>query len=161
MNKIILCLFILLLLALSTYFYYNPLEKTAEDQIPLNESVITTTSATQKADQPDSQENIRLQHPTEGQKISSPLLVTGKARGNWFFEASFPVILTDWDGKIIAQTAATTSDDWMTEEFVSFSAKLEFEKPPYGERGFLILQKDNPSGLPENDRAYEITVFFD
>ena len=78
----------------------------------------------------------------------------------WFFEADFPVILTNWDGLIIAEHYATAEGAWMTEDFVPFTATLEFEPPEYGERGTLILQKANASGLPEHDDAVEITVFF-
>ncbi|MFH1667500.1 MAG: Gmad2 immunoglobulin-like domain-containing protein [Candidatus Komeilibacteria bacterium] len=104
---------------------------------------------------------IILDIPQPESIISSPLLLSGRARGTWFFEATFPVILTDWDGLIIAQGYATAQDDWMTEDFVPFTAELEFTKPEYGERGALILQKDNPSGLPEYDDALEITIYFE
>lgn len=103
---------------------------------------------------------IKIFTPKKNQKISSPLVIEGEARGMWFFEASFPFVLTDWDGKIIAQHFAQAQGEWMTEDFVSFSAKLEFEKPAYGERGFLILKKDNPSGLQEHDDSIEIPVIF-
>ncbi|MDP1706760.1 MAG: Gmad2 immunoglobulin-like domain-containing protein, partial [bacterium] len=109
---------------------------------------------------------IRLDWPKAGQEISSPLEITGEARGVWFFEASFPVFLVDWDGRIIAQGIATAhppaGGDWMTENFVPFKAKLEFtvEKDIYSNRGALILKKDNPSGLPEHDDALEIPVVF-
>lgn len=103
---------------------------------------------------------IVLHTPESEGSIASPLMVTGEARGNWFFEASFPVILTNWDGLIIAEGIATAQGDWMTEDFVPFTASLEFTKPEYGERGFLILQKANASGLPEHDDALEITVYF-
>ena len=103
---------------------------------------------------------IRVTTPTPHAEITSPLLITGEARGPWFFEASFPVVLTDWDGLIITQGFATAQDDWMTEDFVPFTVTLEFEKPDYGKNGTLILQKDNPSGLPENDDALEIPVVF-
>ena len=104
---------------------------------------------------------IVLDEPKPNSVIFSPLKIRGKARGNWFFEASFPIVLTDWDGKIIAEYYATAKDDWMTTEFVPFEADLKFEKPSYGKNGFLILKKDNPSGLPENDNALEIPVFFE
>lgn len=108
---------------------------------------------------------IVLDAPLQETVISSPLTVTGKARGFWFFEASFPVYLTDWDGRIIATGIATAQKDWMTEDFVPFIAVLEFDVPPgpgqARNRGTLILQKDNPSGLPENDDAREITVYFE
>ena len=108
---------------------------------------------------------IILDTPKEGEVVSSPLVVKGRARGTWFFEASFPVILTDWDGRIIAQIPAQAKEDWMTENFVPFEATLVFDKPLHinGVKniGSLILKKDNPSGLPEYDDALEMTVNFE
>ena len=82
---------------------------------------------------------IRVTSPEPYEFIESPLIVTGEARGYWFFEASFPVTLVDWDGLIIAEGYATAEGDWMTEEFVPFTATLEFEVPAYGVRGTRIL----------------------
>ena len=105
---------------------------------------------------------IRLNTPRPNEVILSPLVVTGEARGNWFFEASFPVFLTDWDGLIIATGIAQAKGEWMTTEFVPFEATLTFivDKNVYSNRGSLILKKDNPSGLPEHDDALEIPIFF-
>jgi hypothetical protein len=105
-------------------------------------------------------DNLRLFSPQPGDEITNPLLVIGEARGNWYFEASFPVILTDWDGLIIAEGIAQAQGDWMTTDFVPFSATLNFTKPGYGTTGSLILKKDNPSDLPEFDDAVEITIKF-
>src|SRR3989338_3617253 len=60
----------------------------------------------------------------EGDRIGSPLTITGEARGTGFFEASFPVVLTDWDGRIIAQMPAQAQGEWMTTEYVPFSVTL-------------------------------------
>ncbi len=105
---------------------------------------------------------LSLASPLPHTSVSSPLVVSGEARGPWFFEASFPVVLADWDGKIIAQGIARAQGEWMTEEFVPFEATLTYTLPvdiPY-RRGTLILKKDNPSGLPEHDDAFEIPVTF-
>jgi len=103
---------------------------------------------------------IKLETPVSGASISSPLVVKGQARGTWFFEGSFPVVLVDWDGKIIGTGIAQAQGEWMTTEFVPFLATLKFTKPDVSvsNRGALILRKDNPSGLPQNDDALEITV---
>jgi len=103
---------------------------------------------------------IRLDTPRPNQEVESPLAVSGEARGYWFFEASFPVVLTDWDGRIIAQGIATAEGEWMTEDFVPFTAILTYasELDSYSNNGTLILKKDNPSGLPEKDDALEIPV---
>lgn len=105
---------------------------------------------------------IHLTSPLPNTQVSSPFIVTGSARGSWFFEASFPVYLTDWDGKIIAQGIAIAEGEWMTTEFVPFKAILTYNPADisgqYSNRGTLILKKDNPSGLPEHDDALEIPV---
>jgi|GEM_PF-1126795 len=109
-------------------------------------------------------DNIVVTEPLPETSVTSPLTVKGLARGTWYFEASFPLVLTDWDGRIIAQGYAMALDDWMTENFVPFEGNLEFIKPEnigdFSKRGALILQKDNPSGLPEYDDAGEFTVYF-
>jgi hypothetical protein len=99
--------------------------------------------------------------------VGSPLMISGKARGNWFFEASAPVSLVNWDGLIIAQGIITADGEWMTTDFVPFSGQLQFASPyqagdpDFMKRGAIIFQKDNPSGLPENDDALEFTVLFE
>lgn len=107
-------------------------------------------------------EVIILNEPRPETIISSPLKISGEARGTWFFEASFPVILVDWDGLIIAEGIATAKSDWMTENYVPFEATLDFIKPntKVSNRGALILQKDNPSGESSKDDALEITVYY-
>ncbi|MFH1170055.1 MAG: Gmad2 immunoglobulin-like domain-containing protein [Candidatus Vogelbacteria bacterium] len=113
---------------------------------------------------------VRVNSPRPGEVVSSPLTITGQARGTWFFEASFPVYITNWDGLIIGQGIATAKEDpnaadgagWMTTEFVPFEAAITFvvDKNAYSNRGTLILKKDNPSELPEHDDALEIPVLF-
>lgn len=102
---------------------------------------------------------IRSVNIKNNELIGSPLTVTGEARGFWFFEASFPVKLLDANNKVIAIKPAQAKSDWMTERFVPFEVVLEFERPATA-NGFLILQRDNPSDLRENDRELRIPVRF-
>lgn len=103
---------------------------------------------------------IFVDQPLPDTLISSPVMITGRAPGYWFFEASAPVVLTNWDGLIIAE-GYIMAPEWMTAEYVPFSGTLTFMKPEYGEDGFLILKNDNPSGLPEQQDAIEFRVKFD
>ena len=109
---------------------------------------------------------IKIENPAPMSVVQNPLIISGQARGNWFFEASAPVSLVDWDGLIIAQGIIRAESDWMTTEFVPFTAELTFVSP-YKEgdqdtmkRGALIFKKDNSSGLPENDDSLEIPIQF-
>lgn len=115
----------------------------------------------------DSKSNlIKVNSPKPLYSIHSPLELQGEARGNWFFEASAPVSLVNWDGLIISEGIVTAEGDWMTTEFVPFSGQLEFVSPykagdpDFMKRGAIIFQKDNPSGLPANDDALEIPIQF-
>jgi hypothetical protein len=104
---------------------------------------------------------IIIDSPLPNGVVASPMKVTGRARGTWYFEATFPITLTNWDGLIIAETYATAQSDWMTTDWVPFEATVVFDADTrVSSRGFLILRKDNPSGLPQYDDAREITVFF-
>ncbi|MCX6703458.1 MAG: Gmad2 immunoglobulin-like domain-containing protein [Candidatus Zambryskibacteria bacterium] len=107
----------------------------------------------------DDTELIQVASPEKNSKVSSPLVVKGKARGTWYFEASFPVRLLDANGKELAVAPAQAQGEWMTEDFVPFSVSLTFKKPSTA-TGTLILEKDNPSGEPMNDRSIKIPVTF-
>lgn len=103
---------------------------------------------------------IQVTQPQVNETITSPVTVTGQARGYWFFEASFPIVVVDWDGKIIGEGYATADGEWMTEDFVPFTGTITFTVEPdvaYS-RGTLIFKRDNPSGLPEHDDALEIPI---
>jgi hypothetical protein len=102
---------------------------------------------------------IKVTTPQPNAKVASPLTVTGQARGNWYFEASFPVKLYDANGTLLAQKPAQAQGDWMTTNFVPFTVTLTFAKPATA-TGVLVLEKDNPSGLPQNDDKIEIPVTF-
>ena len=103
---------------------------------------------------------IKVSSPLPNAIITSPLTVSGQARGTWFFEASAPYILKDAEGTPIAQGHVDTSGDWMTSDFVPFSATITFSPQPTGSVGTLVLMNDNPSGDPANQKELNIPVTF-
>ena len=107
----------------------------------------------------EKRELIRLDSPRPGAEIASPLEIKGLARGRWFFEASFPARLLDGNGREIAVLPVTALGEWMTEDFVPFSAVMDFAIPDTA-TGTLILEKDNPSGLPQNADRLIVPVRF-
>ena len=100
---------------------------------------------------------IQVSNPRPGQTIASPLEVTGTARGTWYFEASFSLYLEDSEGNRLATSFAEAESDWMTENFVPFKGTLNFTTPTSGP-ATLVLEKANPSGLPENGDELRIPV---
>lgn len=88
--------------------------------------------------------------------MRSPLTVRGEAPGPWFFEANIVVELTDEAGERIAATGMMATEEWMTTDMVSFEGEIEFETD--AEEGFLVIHRDNASGLPEHDKSEKFPI---
>lgn len=116
----------------------TPATQTPNPDVPLSSRVTVTTPAP---------------NTTVGQRFE----VKGSAPGNWFFEASFPIQVRDKDGNVIARTHASAQGEWMTTELVQFTSTINIETT-YTGAATLILMRDNPSGLPENDDSTEIPI---
>lgn len=107
----------------------------------------------------EKQDLIRVESPRPNTAIDAPLTITGEARGNWYFEASFPILLLDANDEDLGRAVAQAQGEWMTTNFVRFKATMYFT-PSTTEHGTLVLKKDNPSGLPENEDELRIPVIF-
>lgn len=90
--------------------------------------------------------------------LTSPVTIRGKIPGSWSFEASFPVSLLGADDTVLAQSTAQIDGEWMTDAHVPFNVTLTFDEPGTETTGRLILRKDNPSGLAENDDVIAIPI---
>jgi hypothetical protein len=107
----------------------------------------------------DPAQMVELTSPLPSQFVT-PITLTGRARGPWYFEASFPVELRDSSNTLIVTAVAQAQSDWMTENWVPFTVTLSFPAQPIGSTGTLVLKKDNPSGEPLNDASLVIPVQF-
>lgn len=170
-NVLIISIVILLvLLAVGVYLLKSqPLENL--NGSPLPQSLSSPTSypevtyipqSTSSAESTASAENVEpvITTPKPNAKVKSPLEVKGNVPAGWMFEGVFPLKLLDADRNVIVQTQATETvpGSWIFGKGVEFSATLTF---PTGEgTGFLVLEKDNPSGLPENADSFEIPIIF-
>lgn len=96
--------------------------------------------------------------PTPGAEVSDPLVVTGRARGYWFLEATFPILLIDDSGYTVAEGVAHATSDWHTTDMVPFEAKVDINSKAHVKSGIIKLEKDNPSG--SNADYVEIPITF-
>lgn len=144
-------LLVILIVGIALLLAYDVGRQTEEEPtLPVDET--PTATSTPEA-------FIKVTEPISGATIKSPLTIEGEARGTWYFEASFPVKLLDANGNMLAQAPAQAQGEWMTTDFVPFSVTLTFTKATTS-TGVLVLEKDNPSGLPENAMEYRIPVKF-
>jgi len=171
MKKIIIFVLILLIVVAGYYIYQkfdkpklnkitnfaecaaagNPIMESYPRKCNANGQTFTESTTGQKEDL------IRVTKPGILDLVENPIQIEGEAKGFWFFEASFPVKLVDVDGKILGTGIAKAESEWMTENFVLFKAELTYSADSDGS-GRIILQRDNPSVLPQNDDSFEIPV---
>ena len=125
----------------------------------LDNNATTTPAATSTT--PGLSDLIVVNSPKAGGPVSSTTLtVAGKARGTWYFEASFPIQIKNASGTVIAQGPAQAQGDWMTADFVPFAATLSYPAQPAGSHGTIVFKNDNPSGDPARDKSLEVPVVF-
>jgi len=144
MKKIII-LIIILVLIIITFLVFDFGRK---NSAPLNTEVNASTTSSLPIEL-----NIK-----DEQEISSPVKIEGKARGYWFFEGSFPIKLVSTNNEVLGTAIAQAEGDWMTVDFVNFTANLEYTKSTSTSRALLILSKDNPSDNRELDQEVYIPV---
>jgi hypothetical protein len=104
-------------------------------------------------------DKLTINTPKAGDRITSPVTVSGVVPGPWSFEANFPVEIVDADHKRVAEGYATVKGDWMTTKPIAFSATVPF-KAPVSEDGFVVIRKANPSGDQATDDSVEVPIKF-
>ncbi len=137
--------------------YVDPVLRSTEEGI-LTSFRFTDTSVGDRATTA-TEDMIMVTSPLPDVLVKSPLTVSGKARGGWYFEGSFPVRLESGRGEVLAEVPATAQGEWTTSEFVPFELSVVFSETT-ATSGVLILQKSNPSGLPAFDDEIRIPVRF-
>lgn len=153
MKKILFVIVLIILFGgLGIWFWFNQLPPKIEPQTPIPNLISTSTPTTDTR-------QIIIDVPQNYERIANPLLVSGKARGTWYFEASFPARVEDANGVVLGQTPITAQANWMTTEFVPFIGSISFTTSTT-HTGFVIFAKDNPSGLPEYDAEVRVPITF-
>lgn len=124
----------------------TPDGRTYTEELP---GKITYTQATEDL--------ITVSLPFPGAVTGKEFMVTGSARGTWYFEASFPIEVLDQDGNLLAMGHAEATSNWMTTDFVPYTAQIKVPESYIGP-ATLVLKKDNPSGLPEHDASISFPI---
>lgn len=114
------------------------------------------TTLSKKAAPKNVSDYIKVTSPQPFAKVSETLIVKGEARGTFFFEGDFPVEVIAEDGTTI-QHYAMTDGDWMSEEFVPFTAEIDISSIA-PQDVVLKLHRNNPSDYRENDMVMELPL---
>ena len=146
-------LIIIVILGAILYFFY-PFSKDTPSPLTVAETLPAQKEG-----------KIVVSSPLPNSTLSvSPVIIKGKAVGNWFFEASAPVDIVNWDGLIIGQgfVKVDAGYDWMTTAMVPFTGTISYDASQLGpyKYGWIIMKKDNPSGESQFDDSLEFKILF-
>jgi hypothetical protein len=92
-------------------------------------------------------------------RVTSPLSLTGLAPANWYFENSFPVVVTDVYGEKIGEAPASPTDvSWTDPDPVKkFAATVTFTTP-LEQEGWIVLKQDMPGQDDKGDDKEPLQV---
>lgn len=135
------------------------IEIDARKEIEAMSQILSTFEFTDSPSNSETSNEITLDQDLTS-PVSSPLVLTGTVDPSWMYEGQFMAKLLDENRKVIVQAPATEEvpGSWMSGEPVKFSARLEYQTQ--NEKGYLVFENDNPSGLPENSKQVEYEVTF-
>jgi hypothetical protein len=170
---ILVALFILLSISVVIFLYYqnqslkNKLSELTTTPAPVSTPLnIETPQPTSSTDSAQVKSPIPSMSPLitnikSGQKIESPLIIKGTVPPGWMFEGVFPIKLLNSKGLVIAtgQAKENIPGSWQSGVSAGFTANLNFDSPASGS-GKIRLENDNPSGLPENSKKFDLSVSF-
>ena len=130
----------------------TPLTSPTAAQTPSPPAPSPTRPTTPTAGQP--QPNIEMTAPTEGQRIRSPVRVTGRAR---VFEGNVLVVVKDRNGVVLVQTpvqASVGAPGWGT-----FDAQVGFRSPGSEQPGSVeVFSPNRQDGSPENTVTVKVVL---
>lgn len=121
--------------------------------------IISENYATRQMPVERIKEGITILSPRVEEEISSPVKILGYINGDgWvgFEGQTGSVKLLDSNGNEIAFGVLNAVDDWMAET-VYFEANLKFISSK-DQSGTLIFSNENPSGLPEKNKTFQLPV---
>lgn len=149
MKKRIIIFLILCLICLDIPIWYFLFQAQETSAVEKNSEKVLYNNA--------SSTSIIVNLPYPDAVVGKEFKVMGQALGVWFFEGSFPIEVLDASGKQLAMGIAKAQGDWMTEQMVSFVADIKVPDSYIGS-ATLVLKKDNPSGLVENDARVSFPI---
>jgi hypothetical protein len=131
----------------------NAPSENPDEEVSQGESTTQATTTYSNADE----NMIIVDTPIPGATVGHIVTVSGKARGNWYFEANFPIEVRSATGTVLVQAPVQAQEEWMTTEFVPFTVQVTLPAE-YKGPATLVLHNDNASGLPEHDRSVSIPI---
>ncbi len=147
--KIVLIIIAITILGVGGFVIY----RNYTNQTPYSPAPLVTAT-------PNPKSEVVITSPLANSIVKSPLIVRGTVPAGWMFEGSLPIKLLDDNKNLIVQGIAQEKvpGSWQSGDPIDFESEIKFTTT--ARSGFLVIEKDNPSGLPENAKSFSFEVLF-
>lgn len=126
-------------------------------QTPPTPPVISTPTAISTPSISSNQPTLTSPQPES--IITGPLVIRGYVPKNWTFEGQFRMKLLDDKRKLIIQDRVPVEWDAENQKDALYFVE-SYNYHTTSKSGYLVLENDNPSGLPENHKSTETPIYF-
>jgi hypothetical protein len=159
-KKLFLLIFVIIVVTVTTVLFLS--RKVEAPKTEVGAQAIGETKGVQDVQTKMSSSDIAIYSPISGDTISSGVvMLSGQARGSWYFEASAPVEIQDSKKNVLETGHITAQGDWTTTDFVPFSGEIILTIPDGVTSGFIVFKNDNPSGDPSKSKEVSVPVKFE
>ena len=94
---------------------------------------------------------------TAGSKLHGIVSYRGTVQNGYFFEGNILINVLDVNKKVLKNSNAMATTEWMTSGPVEFEGNIDFTNLAKGP-GYIEIHNDNASGLPEKDKSVLIPI---
>lgn len=107
----------------------------------------TTGSVQQEAPAPSRSMYIRNLSIYEGVGLYTGAYFIGEAKNEMFYNGSFPVLIVDTNGRVVAASPATVTDTWSVPGWTRFGVRITGQLPSNAQCA-LVFEQGRPQGSP-------------
>jgi hypothetical protein len=143
-------LLFLVICAMTAYLVFTPGRQKTSSNVPMSTTTPSMTATPVASSTEPLSASVTVSAPVPNSTVGKTFAVTGIAPNGWYFEAVFPIQVRDPNDNLIATGQGHAQNDWTVAGPVAFTSSITLIGD-YSGPADLILLRDNPSGLPEND----------
>lgn len=153
-NKIIISLLVIALAIVGFVAFKNNAKAPVVDTTPTPTETMPTDGITGNKNNKADLINFSIWQES---KVHGIVSYRGTIRGGYFFEGNILIKVLGADKKVLKESNAVATTDWMTAEPVDFEGNIDFTVLPTG-RAYIRIQNDNASGDPVHDKWIDIPI---
>jgi len=155
--KIIIALLAIVIIVMAWFLFATPASAPTVTTTATTTSQTASSSSTSPTQPAPLDQSVVVTSPLQNATVSHTFTVAGQAPNVWFNEAVFPIQVRDANDDVIGAAQGQAQGDWTVQGPVTFTSEVTVDAS-YEGPATLILLKDNPSGLPQNDDSVTIPI---